>query len=119
MRLASQLGGESEAGSLSPVVRDHREEAPSRASSICKELAEFGRQSFPQHSACSSSSFAQRGRQGRAFYSRGPSEVTARRLYLGRVPCPTRLSNFGRAEPQACPPSGEKEEEEVQASEGY
>ena len=73
-RPAGQLGGKGEAGPHPPAVGDHREGAPSRAPSICKEPAGFGRQSFPLHSACSSPSVAQRGSQELAFYSCGPSK---------------------------------------------
>ena len=55
----SHFGREGKVGSHPPVARDHREGVPLQAPSICKELARFGSQSFPLHSACSSSSFAQ------------------------------------------------------------
>ena len=51
----------------SSAAGDNREGAPSRAPSICKEPARFRRQSFPLYSICSSSSFAQRGHQGKNF----------------------------------------------------
>ena len=59
MRPTDKLSGEGDAGSHPPTAGDHREGTPSRAPSICKEPARFGCQSFPLHSACSSSSFAQ------------------------------------------------------------
>ena len=122
-RPAGQLGGKGEAGPHPPAVGDHREGAPSRAPSICKEPAGFGRQSFPLHSTYSSPSVAQRGSQELAFCSCGPSEVAARRLYPGGghfgAPCQAKLFIFGHARPQACAPSGDKEEEEVREGEGY
>ena len=56
MRPAGQLGEESEAGSHSPTIGDHREGAPSRAPSLYKEPAGLGQQSFPLLSDYSSSS---------------------------------------------------------------
>ena len=101
---------------------ENLEGAPPQAPSICEEPRGFGRQSFTLHSVYSSSSFAQQGRQGQTFCPCRPLKVVSKRLFLGggssETPYLVRSSTFGHAGPQACPPSGDEEEEEDRAGEG-
>ena len=123
-RPAGQLGREGKVEPHQLPAEDHGGGAEPRAPSVYEEFVGVGRQPFPIHSVCFSSSTTRRACEGRALHPRGSLEANTGELFASgirsRTPCSAGLPTlvqacsitYGRAIFTTCPSSGEQKEKE-------